>query len=160
MKTAGILLLFGLCTAIGLRAANRKAERYRRICALLSQLRLFSDGIETRQSSLKSIVKDADGELFDMLRVYLNARDEKKSETQASEQATEEWIGVDTAYPALVAFFEGLSICSSASLRKRTEALMHSLQLVETELHDTVRQAKTIRTVGVLIGAGICILLL
>lgn len=159
MKTAGILLLFALCTAIGMRAASRKTERYRRIGALIRNLHLLSEAADA-EISLQGIAKQYDGELFSMLQTYLNARSAAAREADAASAAAEAWKPFDFEYAALLSFFTGLSTTGSERLHERIRSLERALSEAEQAAAETAKQAKTIRAVGVLAGVGLCILLL
>ena len=61
---------------------------------------------------------------------------------------------------AMQSFFNGLSTSSATALRQRVRTLNTLLEETSKEAAETAKQAKTIRIVSVLIGAGIGILLL
>ncbi len=158
MKTVGILMLFGLCAAIGMRAAAKKSERYRRVRALIRELSVLSDEIGER--SLPQIVQSREGELFTMLSRYLDLRKAAKREAEAAEEAVCGWASFAREHQALLSFLSGLSTVSAAQIHQRIETLMQSLRIAEQEAEENAKQAKTIRVVGVLAGVGVCILLL
>ena len=160
MKTVGILMLFGLCAAIGMRAAAKKSERYRRVHALIRDLSVLSDEIGAGERSLPQIVQSREGELFTMLSKYLDLRKAAKREAEAAEEAVCGWTSFAREHQALLSFLSGLSAVSAAQMHQRIETLMQSLRIAEQEAEETAKQAKTIRVVGVLAGVGVCILLL
>ena len=160
MKTVGILMLFGLCTVIGMRLASRKTERYRRVRALRNDLRRFSESIASTNATLVSAANGNDGAFFAMLQDYLTARGSGAREADAAEDATQAMRMFDSESHALTSFFNGLSACSLRQLCERTETLDVLLANAEKEAEETAKQAKTIRAVGVLVGVGISILLL
>ena len=160
MKTAGILMLFGLCVLIGMRLAAGKKARYEDLCAIMRELRMFLDAIDAGQNSLALIAERNQGIWFNMLKTYLKARSEGQSETEAAETATEAWSGTTEEKTAMQSFFNGLSSSSATALRQRVRTLNTLLEETSKEAAETAKQAKTIRIVSVLIGAGIGILLL
>lgn len=159
MRTAGLLLIFGLCTAIGMRLAAKRSERFTRICAWMGQLAALSYALDAK-GSLRKICKANDGELFEQLCVYLDMREDGKSEAEAARSAASPWAAYPAESRALVAFFSGLSLCSGAQIRTRVETALQALETAKADAQETAKQAKTIRALGVLIGAGVCILLL
>ncbi len=160
MKTVGILLLFGLCTSIGMRIASRRTERYRRIRSLRSELNRLSEAIGSAQTSLKTAADGNEGELFMMLDRYLSARNSGGGEGKAAASALADTEWHDAERDALTRFFTGLSRCSLPQIGDRTHTLDTALAAAEREAEKSAKQAKTIRAVGVLVGVGFCILLL
>ena len=106
MKTFGILLLFGLCTATGMRIASQKTERFRSVGALMQQIQTFSDAV-CEETSLQRIAERNAGELFVMLKSYLNARSNAQDESEAASFAVQEWKLFDAEYTALLTFLQG-----------------------------------------------------
>lgn len=160
MKTVGILLLFGLCVAIGMRAAASKSARYEQIAELIRDLRIFSDLIESGQSSLLRIAEEHNGALFAVLREYLALRNATNPEAESAKNAIAKNGIAGPEGQSLQSFLEGLSVASSSAIRTRIAYLSESLNEAQKAAAESAKQAKTIRAVGVLIGAGICILLL
>jgi stage III sporulation protein AB len=160
MKTVGILLLFGLCTTIGMRLAARRTERYRHLCVLHSELNRFSETIGATQATLSDIAQTGEGDFYRMLQTYLSARNSGMREWEAANIATSESTLVDADRQAMVAFLNGLSSCSLSQLKNRAETLDASLAAAERDAEQSAKQAKTIRALGVLVGVGFCILLL
>ena len=159
MKTFGILLLFVLCTATGMRIASQKTERFRSVGALMQQIQTFSDAV-CEETSLQRIAERNAGELFVMLGNYLCARSNAQDESEAASFAVQEWELFDAEYTALLTFFTGLSSSSSVRLRERIQTLERALSKAEQEASETAKQAKSVRAIGVLAGVGLCILLL
>lgn len=153
MKTVGLMMLFGLCTAIGMHIAAKKTERYTHLRALRADLAALSEALGT--GPLPQLVDARDGVLFERLRTYLDARARGSTEQEAAEQA----VKADSEADALRRFFTGLSMCSASQIKDRIEALLGTLETAEQAASESAKQAKTIRAVGVLIGVGVCILL-
>mgnify|MGYP002869225837 CR=1 FL=1 len=80
-------------------------------------------------------------------------------EKRAVQEAAEQAVKADSEADALRRFFTGLSMCSASQIKDRIEALLGTLETAEQAASESAKQAKTIRAVGVLIGAGVCILL-
>jgi hypothetical protein len=159
MKTIGLLLLFGLCTAIGMHIATEKSARLHRVNGLIRDLQTLSDQITAGQRSLMRISEEESGELFDLLHRYLSLRSDSYSESDAARLAIENHACRTEAEP-LCAFLCGLSSASSDAIRQRIDSLRDALRKAQKEADETAKQAKTFRAIGVLIGAGVCILLL
>lgn len=160
MKTVGILLLFGLCTAIGMRLAARKTERCRLVRALRCELHRFSETVDATHASLSDAARDGEGNFYRMLNAYCTARNDGMREGEAAAGATADCGLADAERLALTAFLTGLSACSLSQLISRMQTLDEALAAAECEAEETAKQAKTIRALGVLVGAGFCILLL
>ena len=159
MKTVGILLLFGLCTAIGLHAAAKKTANIDRIRGARRALSAFSEAIAGGGYSLQTIAADGEGLFFERLRVYIAAQAEGKSEEEAAALACGPFLP-DELHAAALLFFGGLSLCSRAELRQRIERLSGALAEAEQNASGDVKQAKLIRAVGVLCGAALAVLLI
>lgn len=159
MKTFGILLLFGLCTAIGFRAAEQKTKRIERIRALRRALASVSEAFTGGEGALGTIAQRGEGLLFEQLRAYIAAQAEGRTEEQAVCIVCEPFEK-DAFCHALQLFFSGLSVCSRAQLAARIDALSDALSDAERGAAGDVQQAKLIRAVGVLGGAAIAVLLI
>lgn len=159
MKTLGIVMLFGLCTSIGLRLAAKKTARVERIRAMRRALSAFSDAITRGDASLRSIAESGEGLFFDQMRMYIAAQEAGRTEAEAALSACEPF-SPDELHAAALLFFGGLSACSRAELRQRIERLSTALSEAEQNASDDVKQAKLIRAVGVLCGAAVAVLLI
>ncbi len=160
MKPIALILLFGLCTMVGMQIAAQKTERYQRISGLLSDLSTLTETFEAGMRSLPKLAENSDGELFERLRIYLASREQLGTEKDAAAKAADAWPANTKEHQALVTFFTGLSAMNADQIKNRIEQLTRSLEAVQLEAGETAKQAKTIRAVSVLIGTGICILLL
>ncbi len=158
MKTAGIALLFGLCTLLGARLAARKTGRLTAVHALKQGLQLFSERI-AQGDTLKTLAAE-DGLFFSLLHAYLTARSAGRTEAQATEEACAALSGLPAERDAMHLFFDALSGASRADLLRRIETLRPLLDRAETEAEAEAKQARVIRVSGVLIGAGLAIVLL
>ena len=159
MKTVGILILFGLCTAIGVRLAAKKTANIACIRAARRDASAFSEAIESGESSLKAIAGYGDGLLFVQLRAYIAAQERGKSEAEAAAIACEPFRG-DALHAASRLFFGGLSVCSRREITARAERFSAALSNAEQTAAGDAKQAKLIRAVGVLCGAALAVLLM
>lgn len=159
MKTVGIAILFCLCSVIGMRLASKKTARLHAIRTLERELRLFSERIASGRGMLTEIAKEQ-GLLPEMLSEYLHALADGVRQTEAAEQAANRMNGKDTENAGVRMFFTDLSAASRADLRKRAETLSRTLECAEREADAEAKQARVLRLSGVLIGAGLAILLL
>lgn len=158
MKTAGIALLFGLCTLLGARLAARKSKRLTAVRALKHGLGRFSERI-AQGETLKHLASE-DGLFFSLLHAYLSALERGRPETEAAETACAALGGYLTERDAMRAFLDALSNASHTDLLRRIEALRAVLDRAETEAGTEAKQARVIRVSGVLVGAGLAIVLL
>ena len=153
-------MLFGLCTLIGMRLAAKKTERLNIVRSLRKDLVLFSERIATGGGTLTEIASAQNGMLFTMLERYLSALSEGKTESDAAESAAKELKKESTEQAGIRMFLTGLSAASRADLVKRANALMPMLERAEDDAETEARQARVVRVSGVLVGAGLAILLL
>ena len=158
MRTVGILMLFGLCTAIGLRLAAQKTARIRRVRSMRRELLTFSDAFAQGETALGAIAARGEGLFFERLRAYVAAQAEGRTEEEAARAACEPFAE-DGTHAALLLFFGGLSVCSRAEIRARIGRLSEALAEAERDAASDVKQAKLIRAVGVLTGAALAVLL-
>ena len=158
MKTLGILLLFGLCTAIGIRLASQKCEGMQRIRALERELAAIAERFDGGNASLRSIAQSGQGMLSNRLCVYLDALSAGRTEAEAAQNAAEPFVPESLHAEALL-FFDGLSLCPRAELKRRIERLNAALSDAMRNAEPLQRQAKLIRAVGVLCGAALAVLL-
>lgn len=159
MKTAGIAILFLLCSMIGFRLAARKTDRLRTLRMLEKELQVFSERIASGRGLLPEIGKEH-GLLPEMLSDYLKALSEGMTQREASEKAAEKLRGGETEIAGLRMFFTDLSSASRSDILNRTHTLMRTLERAEQEADAEAKQARVLRVSGVLIGAGVAILLL
>lgn len=159
MKAVGIALLFGLCTLFGFRIAEKKTVRLKTVRAMLLELQAFSDAITTGGNTLQSL-SNRSGVFYSLLSAYLKALDSGKTESEAAEIACEKLNGTADVGAALRQFLTGLSGASGTALRERIDALTSDLQAAETAAETEAGQGRVFRCIGVLIGAGLAILLI
>ena len=152
-------MLFGLCTAIGLRLASRKTARIDRIRAARRALSAFSEAIAGGENSLRAVAESGEGPLLMQLRAYIAAQEAGMTEEAAASLACEPFAS-DDLHAAALLFFGGLSLCSRTELKERTERFAAALSEAERNASDDVKQAKLIRAVGVLCGAALAVLLI
>lgn len=157
MKTAGIALLFGLCCVVGARLAARKTKRLSTVRALKQGLQLFSERIH-QGGTLRRIAAE-DGLFFELLGTYLSALSKAAAESDAAADACGRLTHCGTERDAMRAFLTAISSASRSDLLRRIEALRPVLDRAETEAEDEAKQARVIRVSGVLIGAGLAIVL-
>ena len=158
MRTVGILLLFGLCTLIGLRAAAKKTARTERIRSLKQALLRFSDAFSGGMP-LPAIAQEGEGAFFDALRAYLAAQADGQGEQRAAALACRD-CSDDALHAALLLFFGGLSVCPRAEIRLRINALSAALNDAAAAAAEDGKRARVIRAVGVLTGAALAVLLI
>ena len=159
MKAVGIALLFGLCTLFGFRTAETKTVRLKTVRAMLLELQAFSDAIMTGGETLQRL-SERSGVFYSLLSAYLKELEQGKTETEAAELALETFNGTGDVQAALKQFLTGLSGASGAALRGRIHSLMPVLQAAETAAEAEAGQGRVFRCIGVLIGAGLAILLM
>ena len=159
MKTVGIALLFGLCAMIGIRLSAKKTARLGTARTLRKDLQFFSDRIVRSGETLVEIAS-GEGMLFDMLGAYLEALSDGASETDAAEHAAEGLRKGSAEEAGMQRFFTGMSGASRSELITRVNVLSPVLERVENEAEADAKQARVLRISGVLVGAGIAILLL
>lgn len=159
MKTLGILMLFGLCTAIGLRAAAKKRAAVSAVLALERELSAFSDALDGGESSLPAIAQNGQGLLYERLRVYIGALSEGLTERIAAQKASEPFAP-EPLHAAAQLFFCGLSACARTEIRQRITRMKTALGDAAHALEPVQKQAKLIRAVGVLCGAALAVLLI
>lgn len=160
MKTVGIAMLFGLCSLIGIRLADRRTKRLEFVRALQKDLRSFAEWVRTGSESLSAFAAEQEGELSGMLKAYLAALAEGETETTAAERATERFRGGSTEQAGMRLFLSGLSSATRADLILRTQRSSDLLERTEREAEEEAKQARVLRISGVLIGAGLAILLI
>lgn len=160
MKTVGIAMLFGLCCMIGIRLGMKKTARLRMLQSLRNELSRFSERIITCSGTLTEIAGEGDGTLSRMLRIYLEQLCAGQKEANAAEHASEVLNGYGNVQNEVRSFLNGLSGAARGSLIKRTEDLMPILERAVAEAETEAKQARVLRISGVLIGAGLAILLL
>ena len=159
MKTAGILLLFGLCTAIGLRLAAKKSEGVDSLHALERDLSAFSAAFDGGEGSLLRIAQRGQGVFFVQLRAYLDALQDGFAEGEAARLAAQAFAPTPL-HAATLLFFGGLSLCSREELKARTEQFRTALKEAIRDAAPQIKQAKLLRAVGVLCGAALAVLLI
>lgn len=157
MKTVGIALLFGLCAAIGMRLCARKTERLAAVRELKQGKDLFAEQIAAG-GTLKALAK-REGRFFSMLAAYLAALEAGGNEAEAAEAACRKRKATSPECDAMRLFFDGLSASARGDLLRRIETLSHALDRAEAEAETEAKQARVIRVSGVLIGAGLAIVL-
>lgn len=159
MKGAGILLLFGLCTAIGLRLAAKKCEGIAAIQSLRRDLSAFREAFDAGEGSLVRIAENGQGAFFTRLRAYLDALEQGQTERDAAQLAAKSF-SIESLHAAALLFFGGLSACPRAEIKARLERFSDALDMAEREAEPKLKQAKLIRAVGVLTGAALAVLLI
>lgn len=159
MKTVGIVLLFGLCAVIGMRLGAKKTERLFTVRALRKDLQLFSERIAAGRGTLTEIASE-NGALFELIGSYLAALSGGETESAAAERASDGFKKGSAEGAGLCMFFTGLSSANRSDLIRRTDALSVALERAENEAETEAKQARVLRVSGVLVGAGIAILLL
>ena len=159
MKTAGIALLFGLCCLGGAQLGARKTKRLSVVRALKQGVQLFSERIAQGNGTLLQFASE-DGLFFEMLHAYLDARDNGLPEAASAKAACALLDGFRSEQDAMRLFFEALSAASRSDLFRRVESLRLALDRAEAEAQAEAKQARVIRVSGVLIGAGLAIVLI
>ena len=159
MKAVGIALLFGLCTLFGFRIAEKKTARLKTVRALLLELQAFSDAIMTGRDTLQRL-SEKNGRFYSLLSAYLRALDEGKTEREAAELACEKLEGTGDVQAAFKQFLTGLSGATGTALRGRIQTLTPVLMTAGTAAETEAGQGRVFRCIGVLIGAGLAILLM
>ena len=160
MKTVGIALLFGLCTLFGFRLAAKKTQRLNAVRTLLRDAQTVSDEIGAKNGSLKRIASRTDGVLFPMLAAYLKTLDAGGTEAEAAELACAGVPKASEERAALLLFLNGLSDASKDGVTERISALTPALRAAEAAAEAEAKQGRAFRCIGVLIGAGLAILLM
>ena len=160
MKTVGIAMLFGLCCVIGMRLGAKKTAYLRTVRSLRCDLQLFSERIGTCSSTLKEIAGELSGTLSTMMHTYLDRLDAGCTEADAAEYALDGLQAFGTVQAGMRMFLTGLSTASRKDLMLRSQTLAPMLERAEAEAEAEAKQARVLRISGVLIGAGLAILLL
>lgn len=153
-------MLFGLCCVIGMRLGARKTARLNGVRSLRSDLQLFSERVTAGSSPLKEIAGELNGTLSILLQTYLDRLDEGEREADAAESALLSLPVNGTAQAGMRMFLIGLSTATRRDLMMRVQALAPMLERAEAEAETEAKQARVLRISGVLIGAGLAILLL
>ncbi len=153
-------MLFGLCCLVGMRLAAKKTERLSAIRAVQRDLRLFSERIDSGNCTLVGLASAEQEGLFGMLSAYLGALTRGESEERAAESAVSGFTGNNDDRISIAAFLNGVSSASQSDIRKRADALKKVLSESETDAQAEAKQARVLRVSGVLVGAGLAILLL
>ena len=160
MKAAGIVMLFGLCCMIGVRLGRKKTGRLRTIRSLRSDLQLFSERIAAGNDTLTEIAGELNGAIGEAIETYLAMLGKGKREAVAAERAIEDLHIGGTAEAGVRMFLTGLSAASRNDLIHRAKMFISMLERAETEAETEAKQARVLQISGVLIGAGLAILLL
>ena len=153
-------MLFGLCCAIGFRLSMKKSKHLEEVRSILSEMMRFSDRITTNAVTLEEIAQELNGTLAGILRDYLDSLRAGKRESEAAEHAVETLHGSEKQQSELCRFLSGLSTASRSGLIERTQMLIPALKQAEAEAEEEANRARVLRISGVLIGAGLAILLL
>ena len=153
-------MLFGLCSLIGIRLADRRTKRLEFVRALQKDLRSFAERVRTGSESLSAFAAEQEGELSGMLKAYLAALAEGETEATAAERGAERLRGGSTEQAGMRLFLSGLSSATRADLILRTQRSSDLLERAEREAEEEAKQARVLRISGVLIGAGLAILLI
>ena len=156
MKTVGIVMLFGLCTMIGMQLGAKKTARLFTVRTLRKELQLFSERITSGRGTLMEIASEKDGLLSEMLGRYLDALGKGEAAGKAAGKLKAE----STEHAGMLMFFTGLSTGSRMDLIGRANALSPTLGRAENEAEAEAKQARVLRVSGMLIGAGVAILLI
>lgn len=160
MKTVGIVMLFGLCTMIGMQLGAKKTARLFTVRTLRKELQLFSERITSGRGTLMEIASEKDGMLSEMLGRYLDALGKGDTEPEAAGKAAGKLKAESTEHAGMLMFFTGLSTGSRMDLIGRANALSPTLGRAENEAEAEAKQARVLRVSGMLIGAGVAILLI
>ena len=158
MKTFGIAMLFGLCSMIGIRIAAGKTARLNAVRTLSRELIRFAERI-SGGDTLKTMAAES-GMLSGMLSVYLTALENGETEARAAALASDEMKNGSAEQSGACAFLTGLSAASRHDTARRTESFKDVLARAQSEAEAESKQARVIRISGVLVGAGLAILLL
>lgn len=158
MKTAGIALLFGLCCLIGVRLSAKKLAPLRMIRSVMSGLGTFSDGV-SRGAAL-SAAAGTGGPFFELLEAYLSALSDGMQQTDAADRAASCFSGCEALRHGAGLFLNGLSEAPRAELQGRIDAFREALARAERDAEETAKQARVLKSAGILAGAGLAILLL
>jgi hypothetical protein len=160
VKTVGIVMLFGLCSLIGIRLGAKKTTRLKTIRSFRNDLGVFLERIGSINSALPEIATALTGPLSSILRRYLDLLHAGNNETEAAEGAAAILKECGSIRDEVQMFVNGLSTAARCDLIKRTETLMPILLRAETEAEQDAKQARVLRISGVLTGAGLAILLM
>lgn len=159
MRELGLAMLFGLCCAIGMQLGAQKTARLKTVRSLIAELRVFRERIGAGQERLSKIATE-DGVLFDCLRRYLDGLERARSEADAANDAIEPLKSGSAEALEMQTFLCGLSETTRNDLLLRIHALESGLARAEDEAESGAKQARVLKLSGVLIGAGLTILLL
>lgn len=153
-------MLFGLCCMIGVGLGARKTARLQTIRSLRGDLQLFSERIASGRGTLTEIAGEQGGALTEMLQIYLDRLAAGSGETEAAKTAFEDLHVCETVREGIRIFLTGLSTATRGDLKARTKTLSATLDRAESEAETEAKQARVLRVSGVLIGAGLAILLM
>ena len=114
----------------------------------------------TAGATLSTAAETESGTFFDLLSAYLNALSSGSPQRSAAHEAAARMKDPEAARHGAELFFNGLSETSRTELFVRIDAFRETLARAEREAEETAKQAHVLKTAGVLIGAGLAILLL
>ncbi len=159
MKTIGILLLFGVCTMLGLQAAKRLSARAKAIDALLASLESFLEQIQNGTPLRRA--GGTSGALGTAIGCYLDGLEQGNASDEAARTAAQGVDGVQAAeQAALASFLDGMEDVERRTLLLRADTLCTALGHAKTEADADAKKGRLYRSIGVLAGAGLAILLL
>lgn len=163
MKTIGILLLFLTCTVIGIGICERRRCRERSINGLLQDLPQFIQQTEqNRRSPMEATESLSDGIWKRLVHRYLQVRQNADDHESAVQSV---WEGLDTGLKdtektAIGTYLRALSGANTAVLKEASDRLLLVLDQCRTEAAEDGKSGKIYRTVWMLLGASLAVLLL
>lgn len=163
MKTIGVLLLFLSCTVIGIGICERRRCRERSIGELIRDLPQFIRQTEqNRRSPMEAIQPLPDGIWKRLMQRYLQVC---LAADQTETSASAVWEGMETGLKdaeknAIETYLGALNGADTAAVREASERLLRVLDQCRTEAAEDGKTGKIYRTVWMLLGACLAILLL
>lgn len=167
-RVIAIAVSFLACSLCGFQNAFRLEKRSKLIGKLIATVRILSDSVELTRKPVAALIRSCTQmPCYDLFERYAQSIENEKSSKDAWRE-TEIWMGEHAEYfrfcederNALGSYFEALSTSDGVWLKKAMEqASEQLLRIHEQAQAECARKGKVYRSLGVLIGAAIAILL-
>lgn len=168
-KVIAIVISIACCSLCGFQNAGRLEKRCRLLKNLRDSVRRLSDMLVLTQKPIVPLIRGSGelpaGELFEAYAGFIEeGRDANKAwaETRRWMKENEEYCGLDEQHTKAVGdFLMAFSLLEGTQLRTATEQACARLsELCVQAQTESEKKGKVYRTMGVLVGAAVAILLI